>query len=176
MMILTAAVAVLGVLCMLNLAVTTAVIRRLRQQPAAAGPQTPPGPGLAPGDTVPDFAIRPVHGPPVDGASLRGRHTVVAFFATACSICGDHAPRLAEQAPAWPSAGLQIVAAILDTGPDEQPHAPARQPAGDRPPGQATPTQGALRADRDVRRPRPSRRTALRRSVATRCPGPRPAP
>ncbi|MFC4035034.1 TlpA family protein disulfide reductase [Streptomyces polygonati] len=116
MAVLTAAVVVLGILCVLNLAVTAAVIRRLRTVPATGS--RPPVAGLAPGSAVPQLALRDERGEPVTRASLLGHHTLVAFFATDCPECSIHAPELVGRGAELGAAGVRLLTALVDTGPD----------------------------------------------------------
>lgn len=118
MVVLTAAVIVVGVLCVLNLAVSGAVIRRLRAAPAPGGGV--PSHGLAPGSAVPEVDLRDARGEPVTGESLRGHPTLVAFFATTCPECARHAPELTARAAALGAAGVHLLSALVDTGADRE--------------------------------------------------------
>lgn len=116
MMVLTTAVVVLGILCVLNLAVSAAVIRRLRHLPGRDTP--PPTGGLPPGSAVPEFALRSEHGDPLDLESLRGRHTLIAFLSTTCSTCVAQAPGLAARRTELTDAGTDVITVLLNNGPD----------------------------------------------------------
>lgn len=116
MMVLTSAVVVLGILCVLNLAVSAALIRRLRDLP---GRDTPPAPGGLPaGSAVPEFALRSENGDPLDLASLRGRHTLIAFLSTTCPACAVQAPGFAAIGSELADAGTDVITVLLSNGPD----------------------------------------------------------
>jgi hypothetical protein len=87
MLVLTAAVIVVGCLCLLDLLMTFGVLRRLREQAAQPGRPAEPdlAPGLAPGRRPGVFAAVSTAGDAVAGPDgLR----VVAFFSSSCSACG----------------------------------------------------------------------------------------
>lgn len=99
MPIVIAAVAVVGALCLLDLLLTFAVIRRLREHTAmladarAQGPAGPAVIGLSPGEAPGAFSAVTLDGQQVDeGTALR----VVAFLSTACSICPERVPPLMD--------------------------------------------------------------------------------
>lgn len=87
-----ALVAFVGVLCLINLLLLTAVIRRLRlHEERLAGLQAPFdlfGTGLDVGVPVPDFATVSVRGEPVSTASMSGPGSVaIAFVSATCEAC-----------------------------------------------------------------------------------------
>jgi hypothetical protein len=97
--IVIAAVAVVGALCLLDLLLTFAVIRRLREHTAmladtrGQGLAGPAVIGLSPGEAPGAFSAVTLDGQQVDeGAALQ----VVAFLSTACSICPERVPPLLE--------------------------------------------------------------------------------
>lgn len=124
MAVLTAAMVVLTAIVLLNLAVTVAVIRRLRELPAsgaasgggsasgggAAGPLPDPG-GPARGERIPDFAATTVEGVSVDRAALTGR-TVIGFFSTSCSSCALEAPAFADAVVELAAEGIGALAVV----------------------------------------------------------------
>jgi hypothetical protein len=88
MAILTAAVIVVGVLCLLDLLLTFGVIRRLREHEemiGKSGPVTmPPAIGLLPSEHPAAFTAVTAGGDLLTGPSgLR----IAAFFSTTCSVC-----------------------------------------------------------------------------------------
>ncbi|MEW2357726.1 hypothetical protein [Spirillospora sp. NPDC029432] len=98
---LSAAVVLIGVLCLVNLLLTFGVVRRLRQQ---GGEPHDHGGGdsarprlLAPGRTVGDFAASTTEGRPF-GRETFGDGTLVGVFMTGCWPCQDLLPEFAERA------------------------------------------------------------------------------
>lgn len=87
-----ALVALVGVLCLVNLLLVTAVIRRLRMHEERLGKLQAPfdlfGSGLDVGVPVPDFAVVSIGGEPVSTASLAGPGpSAIAFVSAACDAC-----------------------------------------------------------------------------------------
>jgi hypothetical protein len=96
MSILAAALAIVGVLCALNLLLTFGVIRRLREHTALLSDvSVPDSPimGLKPGDRPGPFSAVTAGGAAIDGA--RGLR-VVGFFSTSCSICPERVPMFVD--------------------------------------------------------------------------------
>jgi hypothetical protein len=93
--LLAAAVAVVGALGLLNLLLTIAVIRRLRQNPALLGGagRSAENRTLPVGATVTGFSTSTVDGDRITGTSFTAP-TLVAFFSTDCGACTDEIPRL----------------------------------------------------------------------------------
>ncbi len=96
MPILTAAVVVVGGLCLLDLLLTFGVIRRLREHTSmltAARGQTEPTVGLPVGKLPGAFTALTISGEVMTGtAGLR----VVAFFSSWCSACPERVPPFVE--------------------------------------------------------------------------------
>lgn len=115
MVVLEAAVVLVGALCALDLLLTVGVIRRLRQHTemlGAAGPAAPPVTGLAPGEQAGAFTAVTLDGELVASSSgLRA----VGFFAARCSACpeqvGPFTDYLAGHAVGADSALSVVVAA-----------------------------------------------------------------
>lgn len=90
---LIAAVVLVGLLCLFDLLLTFAVLRRLRRHTAelerlASEPRTLPyDPSFLVGRTLPESATRAVPSP-----------RLVAFFDADCGACHEHAPAFAAQA------------------------------------------------------------------------------
>jgi Redoxin len=96
MSVLSAAVIIVGALCLLDLLLTLGVIRRLRDQAAMfdrirSGEQ--PLLGLAAGKTPAPFKATSA-----EGAAVRGPAglSLVAFFAASCPACPKRVPAFAE--------------------------------------------------------------------------------
>ncbi len=98
-----AAVVLVGAVSLLNLVLTTAIIRRMRvyeeeQSRLSGSPDPIPyhllG-GLLPGASLPSFAGTAADGREVTDGDLRGRRAVVAFLSTDCPGCLQQAPQLA---------------------------------------------------------------------------------
>lgn len=92
MPILIAAVAVVGVLCVLDLVLTFGVIRRLREHTSMlTGGAAPPAVGLAEGESPGAFEAVTVRGEAVSSGTAGLR--MVAFFSSGCPACpGQVAP------------------------------------------------------------------------------------
>jgi hypothetical protein len=92
MPVLIAIVAVIGVVCLIDLLLTVGVIRRLREHTtmlsASNIPDTPII-GVHVGEAPDAFTAVSTSGHPVENGSDLG---VVAFFSTACSICPERVP------------------------------------------------------------------------------------
>lgn len=84
------------VLCLLNLVLTLAIIRRIRTQEAqrSRGYSRPEMERLR-DQPVPDFTATTIDGRIVDQESLVGQHSVVGFFTPGCSPCHEQAPAFA---------------------------------------------------------------------------------
>ncbi len=113
---LAAAVAVVGVLCLLDLLLTVGVVRRLRehslllsQAPARAGTGQPP-PRLAPGEPVPEFSTTTTAGDPISRDLFAGE-TLVGFFSPGCAPCQALLPAFVEHAK-----GARRVLAVIAGG------------------------------------------------------------
>uniref|UniRef100_UPI0010414060 TlpA family protein disulfide reductase n=1 Tax=Actinomadura roseirufa TaxID=2094049 RepID=UPI0010414060 len=109
---LIAAVVLLGLLAVLNLLLTLALIRRLKSDEAASGHgghggDTGPPVLLKPGSRPADVMALTTADEPVSTETLSG---VVGFFSANCEPCHDLAPRLAEHARA---VGREKVLAVV---------------------------------------------------------------
>jgi hypothetical protein len=96
MIALTAAVVVVGLLCIADMLLTFGVVRRLRVHSALLseyGGAESAVIGLSPGDVPEQFALRSDDGEQVLGpAGLR----VAAFFSSTCSACPEQVPAFVE--------------------------------------------------------------------------------
>lgn len=86
MAILTAAVAVVGGLCLLDLLLTFGVVRRLREHTVMLAGQAPPLVGLGTGELPAGFSAVTASGEVVTGAT---RLRVVGFFSSGCAACPE---------------------------------------------------------------------------------------
>lgn len=94
---LTAAVIVIGLVSVINLLLTMAVVRRLRQheERLADRPNRPPYSQL--GTVLPEFAAESANGSPVDRGFFTGL-TLVGVFSTHCRACREQLPAFAAKA------------------------------------------------------------------------------
>jgi cytochrome oxidase Cu insertion factor (SCO1/SenC/PrrC family) len=110
MAILSVIVAVLTALVLVDLVLSAAIIRRLRETEATLiDLRTPPDTGLPVGATIPDFSTGD------DGLSrddLAGGPALVAFFSTGCSHCPAQAARLASRADELTGDGTRVVSVL----------------------------------------------------------------
>lgn len=122
MTVSTAALVVVGALCLTNIALTLAVIRRLNEQaalltgpgraPAARG--YPPPLDVEPGQRVGEFAVTALDGGPVSRADLRGS-TLMGFLAPGCQSCEHSLPEFLARAA--PRGRDGVIAVVLGKGP-----------------------------------------------------------
>lgn len=110
---LAAAVLLLGVLCCLNLAMTLAVVRRLRRQAERAAEDAV---RLPPGVPVPDFSAVTVAGTAISRSDLTGARSVVAFLAANCPPCHEQVPEFAAYARSVPGGAAQVLAVVVGGG------------------------------------------------------------
>ncbi|WP_431927343.1 TlpA family protein disulfide reductase [Nonomuraea jabiensis] len=89
---LIAAVVVVGLLCLVDLVLTLAVIRRLRVHTLRLAELAPTGaPMVQPGTTLGEFSATALGGETVSRAFFSGP-SVVAVFSTECSSCHERLP------------------------------------------------------------------------------------
>ncbi len=115
MHILTGAVALVGLVALLNLLLTLALIRRIRQMGASAGPSVPVDGDLeefTAGTPIPTFESTSLEGERVASDDHIGQETVYAFFDTACSVCKTRLTPLVEHAQARGMRPEQVVVVI----------------------------------------------------------------
>ncbi|MFI6734785.1 TlpA family protein disulfide reductase [Nonomuraea sp. NPDC050451] len=114
---LVAAVVVVGLLCLVDLVLTLAVIRRLRVHTLRLAELAPTGgaPMVQPGTTLGDFSATALGGESVSRAFFSGP-SVVAVFSTECASCHERLPEftsyLADNRP-------ERVLAVVTGDPDE---------------------------------------------------------
>ncbi|MEU5878623.1 hypothetical protein [Spirillospora sp. NPDC047279] len=113
-----ATVTIIGVLSLINIALTLGVIRRLgdlERAPAASGgasgPEAPPM-TVKPGARVGDFAVTAVDGGAVSSTELSGP-TLVAFLAPGCQACDFSVPGFIERAEQTPGGREHVLAVLM---------------------------------------------------------------
>lgn len=120
MIALACGLAVLGIIEIFHLAVTAALVRRLRAGQAGLAAEPDPG-----GPKAGEQAPRPP-GVPEDTDILLG------FFSSGCPACQVQAPRFADMVPALAEVGARAVAVLNGTaGPNRDALAAVLAPAGE---------------------------------------------
>lgn len=110
---LVAAVVLVSVLCVVNLALTLALIRAMHHQSPARLAPGPPGLGLLPrGARAPEFAATTVDGQARSLADLLGARSVLGFFSVRCAPCRDQLPKFADFARTFPGGPAQVLAVV----------------------------------------------------------------
>ena len=96
MTILTAAVVVVGLLCLLNLLLTFGVVRRLREHTTQLAARSTPRTSvteLVPGERPASYQAEAESGAPItEDSGLR----MMAFFSSECSICPERVPMFVD--------------------------------------------------------------------------------
>lgn len=112
---LVAAVIVVGLLCLVNLVLTLAVIRRLRAHTLRLAELGPTRPSMVqPGTSIGDFSATAVDGQAVSRAFFSGP-SVVAVFSTDCASCHERLPEFTSYlADTRPERVLAVVAGDPD--------------------------------------------------------------
>ncbi|MFI6456364.1 TlpA disulfide reductase family protein [Streptosporangium amethystogenes] len=114
---LTAAVVLVGMLCLLDLLLTFGVIRRLREHTThlekLLGDSRSGDPFPALGERVGEFAATTTDGEPVSRDLLAGE-TVVAFFSPGCGPCREKVPVFVELARERALDRQQLLAVVVD--------------------------------------------------------------
>lgn len=110
---LAVTVAVVGVLCVLNLLLTTGVIRRLREHTELLSTRggEPPYEIIAAGERPGEFAATDVDGLPVRRDDVEGS-AVVAFFSPDCPACTEGLPGFVEFAGRFPGGREKVLAVV----------------------------------------------------------------
>lgn len=113
---LTALVALVGAVCLLDLVLTLGVIRKLREHAAvlarssaAGGADRPPM--LPAGEVAAPFDAVDAAGEPVGRDALTGR-TLVGFFTPSCDACTERMPGFLADAAAFPGGRDRVLAVI----------------------------------------------------------------
>ncbi|KZB86107.1 TlpA family protein disulfide reductase [Amycolatopsis regifaucium] len=115
MPILTAAVVLVGLLCVLDLLLSFGIIRRLREQnetlktvrqQAAAEPDI----ALPAGATIGAFSATTVGGTELSVADIDGSRALVGFFSPGCEPCKERMPQFIEYATRFEGKVVAIAA------------------------------------------------------------------
>jgi hypothetical protein len=112
MFYLAVAVGALAAVTLLNLILTFAIIRRLREQASEASTSAgaAPGPAIAGvGERPGEFTAVDTEGEPVTG----GGHRLIAFFSPGCQACHEKLPYFVTQAADYPGGSSRVLAAIV---------------------------------------------------------------
>lgn len=115
---LTAAVVLVGLLCLLDLVLTLGVIRRLREhtslleQRPGLSDAFPEPLGVPVGETVGAFEATTPGGEQVSRDLLAGR-TLVGFFAPGCGPCAEQLPAFIERARSMPGGRGEALAVVV---------------------------------------------------------------
>lgn len=111
MVVLSAFVALLFVLLVLNLVLTAAMIRRMRDwERESAGARFSPG-GPAVGAPVPEFRVQGHEGT-VDHRALHGERALIAFLSSECDPCRRIAPTLTADITRLTAGGVRTLVAV----------------------------------------------------------------
>lgn len=116
---LVAAVVLASALGTLNLLLTLAVIRRLREHTellARRGADADSG-IIDAGQTPTDFAAVDTDGGVVRREDLGG-NALIAFFSPGCRACAEALPRFVTQAAEFPGGRTQVLAVVSGDGPE----------------------------------------------------------
>lgn len=120
MLLLTAAVVALTVFVLIDLLLSAAIIRRLRDTEARLEEITPSArPGLMTGTAMPDFRDA---GGSFTSADVAGTPLLLAFFATGCRYCPTQAEQLAHRKAEIDGLGIRVVSVLTvidDAAPDD---------------------------------------------------------
>jgi thiol-disulfide isomerase/thioredoxin len=113
---LAAAVIAVAALGLVNLLLTLAVIRRLRQHTELLLDRSEPvGDGVvAVGERPAEFATVDIEGLPVPGDGPR----LVGFFSPQCKPCKETLPAFVEQAARYPQGRSRVLAVVTGDGPE----------------------------------------------------------
>jgi len=110
---------IIGLLCLVNIALTLAVVRRQNEQSrlltqAVSDRGEPAALEVLPGDQVGDFAATTTDGRAMSRTDLRGS-TLVAFMAPGCPSCEYSLPEFVSRAAGAPRGRDQVLAVVLGT-------------------------------------------------------------
>ncbi|MEU0550770.1 TlpA disulfide reductase family protein [Micromonospora sp. NPDC005979] len=115
MVFLSTAVAILAALVLADLALTAAVVRRLREtEMKLIDMNSPPASGLPLGAAIPEFTAP---GGQISRADLVGSPTLIGFFSAGCRHCPGQAAKLADRAEEIASGGVRVISFL--TAPEE---------------------------------------------------------
>lgn len=112
---LIAAVVLVGVLCLLDLLLTVAVIRRLREHAGRLdrlGTGAMPEPGIAPGTVAPAFETTATDGRSVTQNDLGAG--VLAFVSVSCEACEEQMPRFERYVAEAGLPSSKVLVVVVD--------------------------------------------------------------
>jgi peroxiredoxin len=112
MSFLDAAVALIGVLCLANLALVLTVIRRVGRHGEHAAALPRPHMRLPSGTKAPAFTAMTVAGESRSLADLTGTRSLMGFFSPHCGPCRTQLPEFAELARTIPGGAAQVLAVV----------------------------------------------------------------
>jgi peroxiredoxin len=114
-MSLAAAVVALGVLCLVNLGLLFAVVRKVRVLAERVDKMPPVGPAalLPVGGKAPEFTAVTTAGESRSLADLAGSRSVVGFFSPGCPPCRAQLPEFIEFARGLPGGTGQALAVVV---------------------------------------------------------------
>jgi peroxiredoxin len=114
MVVLTAAVIFVGLLCFFDLLLSFAIIRKLRHDAPESHrvPQLPALAALSGGRPIPPFTATTNAGTQLSLTELAGRPAAFAFFGSECRSCRDHLDQFADYARGFPGGANQVAAII----------------------------------------------------------------
>ncbi|WP_181772414.1 TlpA family protein disulfide reductase [Amycolatopsis pittospori] len=115
MPILTAAVVLVGLLCVLDLLLSFGIIRRLREQnetlkAVRQRAADEPDIALPAGATIGDFSAATVSGTELSNADIEGSRALVGFFSPGCEPCKERMPQFIEYATRFEGKVVAIAA------------------------------------------------------------------
>jgi thiol-disulfide isomerase/thioredoxin len=119
-MYLSAAIVLIGALCLLNLVLLLGLLRRLRRGDALDGRSfagTMTAQGLTLGRKPAPFGVRTLEGQELTEAHLAGNPALVGFFSPGCKPCSEQAPKFAALAARWPGGSDRVFVVIADDSP-----------------------------------------------------------
>jgi peroxiredoxin len=115
---MSAALAAVSVLCLVNLALLFAVIRKVRllQERVDQMPVMAPAALLPVGSKAPEFTAVTINGESRSLADLGGSRSVVGFFSPNCEPCRTQLPEFIEFAKALPEGAGHALAVVVGEG------------------------------------------------------------
>jgi thiol-disulfide isomerase/thioredoxin len=121
MPLLTAAVVLVGILCVIDLLLSFGIIRRLRQQNETlrlvqerVAANTEPDIALPAGASIGAFASTAVSGTELSTVDVIGRPLLVGFFAPGCEPCKERMPEFLEYATRFDGRVIAVAAGGAD--------------------------------------------------------------
>src|SRR2546421_2448491 len=113
MIYLAPAVVLVGALCLLNLALSLAIIRRLRRQAEHDTQGVESSRVTLPkGTPLPELTVESTDDVSVSTVDLYGERSLIAFFAATCQPCRTALPEFADLARTHPGGAKQVLAVV----------------------------------------------------------------